>query len=53
MTIWNAVKEKYQNWLNSMSEANRKQFGEKTPDCCGLLNDRKNSHKETEGPQLK
>lgn len=45
MAIWRVLKEKYQAWLDKMIAANRKEFGEKTPDCCGLLNDHKDSHK--------
>ena len=45
MTVWKAIQQKYQNWLNRLSEANRKEFGDKKPDCCGLLDDQKNSHK--------
>ncbi len=48
MTIWKALQEKYQAWLNRISEANRREFGEKAPDCCGLLNDRKSGHRGTD-----
>ena len=49
MNMVKEIKYKWQDWLKTIAEANRKQFGSKVPDCCNLLNEDK--HAENHGPE--
>jgi hypothetical protein len=46
MTFWSKIKKAFNARLIKLAEANKKQFGSSRPDCCSLLNSRKEASNE-------
>jgi hypothetical protein len=46
MKFWTKTKEAFNTWVFKLAEANKKQFGSSKPDCCSLLNSRKEASNE-------
>jgi hypothetical protein len=54
MSLAQRLNRKWNNWLQKVSESNKKQFGDQVPDCCSLLNkdgnegiENRNGHRAT------
>jgi len=41
MSIWRRIINTYKAWLLKMAAENQKQFNNSKPDCCSLLNEKK------------